>query len=431
MMQCCKADAQTEAMLAARLRGRAAQVNQTTAAAVSEIIERVRDGGDEAVREFAARFDGFCPACLEVPRECIDAAIDAVDSKLVFALRRAKDNIAAFHERQKTQGFLEARADGVILGQRVRGLHRVGMYVPGGTAAYPSSVLMNAIPAKIAGVRELIMATPPSANGQANPVVLAAAALCGVDRVFLIGGAQAVAALALGTETVPRVDKIVGPGNLYVATAKRLLYGEVDIDMTAGPSEILILADDLANARYVAADLLGQAEHDRLASAVLLTTSDRLAQDVKRELERQLAALPRAEIARAALEAYGAVVLCEDEAQMVRLANALAPEHLEVMVREPMRLLGALDNAGSIFLGEYTPEPLGDYWAGPNHVLPTGGTARFFSPLGVDSFVKRSAFLSYTKEALQAAAPDIQIIAAREGLDAHANAVKVREEPCD
>ncbi|MEG2174999.1 MAG: histidinol dehydrogenase, partial [Oscillospiraceae bacterium] len=332
----------------------------------------------------------------------------------------------AFHQRQKTQSFLDARPDGTIVGQRVRGLDRVGLYVPGGTAAYPSSVLMNAIPAKIAGVKELIMVTPPMKDGRANPDILAAAALCGVDRIFLMGGAQAVAAMAFGAGEVPRVDKIVGPGNIYVATAKRLLFGTVDIDMIAGPSEILIMADDTANPAFVAADLMGQAEHDRRASAILLTTSARVAGETQRELERQIQALSRRAIIEQSLMNFGAIVLCESETQMVEWANTLAPEHLEVMVREPMRLVGCLDNAGSIFLGEYTPEPLGDYYAGPNHVLPTGGTARFFSPLGVDSFVKRSAFLSYTADALRECAGDIVTIARREGLTAHANAVEVR-----
>ena len=270
------------------------------------------------------------------------------------------------------------------------------------------------------------MVTPPSENGKPNPDILTAAAICGVDRVFLMGGAQAVAALAFGTESVPRVDKIVGPGNIFVATAKKLLFGTVDIDMIAGPSEILIMADDSANGRYVAADMMGQAEHDRMASAVLLTTSERLANDTIDELARQIQTLPRREIIEASLKDYGAIILCESEAQMIELANTLAPEHLEVQVRDPMRLLGVLDNAGSVFLGEYTPEPLGDYYAGPNHVLPTSGTARFFSPLGVDSFVKRSAFLYYTKEAMQQCAADILTIAQREGLDAHGNAVQVR-----
>ena len=388
------------------------------------MIQTVKADG-RAEYEF---FERMRPEAFEVGREIINDALTAADHDFVSALLNAQENVAAFHQRQKTQSFLDPQKNGVILGQRVRGLHRVGLYVPGGTAAYPSSVLMNAIPAKIAGVGELVMVTPPGPDGRPNPDILVAAAICGVDRVFLMGGAQAVAALAYGTESVPRCDKIVGPGNIFVATAKRLLYGTVDIDMIAGPSEILIIADDSANPKYLAADLMGQAEHDRMASAVLLTTSGRLVEQTKAELARQIGRLERREIIEASLADFGAIVLCESEAQMVALANELAPEHLEVQVADPMRLLGVLDNAGSVFLGEYTPEPLGDYYAGPNHVLPTSGTARFFSPLGVDSFVKRSAFLYYPREAMAEAAPDILTIAAREGLSAHANAVKVRLE---
>ena len=410
------------------MRSRSRETKNSVAEAVEKIIEAVRVRGDEAVREYTVKFDRRCPEAFEVGREIINDALTAADHDFVSALLNAQENVAAFHQRQKTQSFLDPQKNGVILGQRVRGLHRVGLYVPGGTAAYPSSVLMNAIPAKIAGVGELVMVTPPGPDGRPNPDILVAAAICGVDRVFLMGGAQAVAALAYGTESVPRCDKIVGPGNIFVATAKRLLYGTVDIDMIAGPSEILIIADDSANPKYLAADLMGQAEHDRMASAVLLTTSGRLVEQTKAELARQIGRLERREIIEASLADFGAIVLCESEAQMVALANELAPEHLEVQVADPMRLLGVLDNAGSVFLGEYTPEPLGDYYAGPNHVLPTSGTARFFSPLGVDSFVKRSAFLYYPREAMAEAAPDILTIAAREGLSAHANAVKVRLE---
>lgn len=426
MIKTIKADGVCEYALFEKMRSRSVETDRAVTAAVSEIIEAVRTRGDEAVREYTVKFDKRCPDAFEVPREMINDALTEADADFVSAILNAQENIVAFHQRQKTQSFIDAQPNGVILGQRVRGLKRVGLYVPGGTAAYPSSVLMNAIPAKIAGVEELIMVTPPSENGKPNPDILTAAAICGVDRVFLMGGAQAVAALAFGTESVPRVDKIVGPGNIFVATAKKLLFGTVDIDMIAGPSEILIMADDSANGRYVAADMMGQAEHDRMASAVLLTTSERLAYDTVAELTRQIETLPRREIIEASLKDYGAIILCESEAQMIELANTLAPEHLEVQVRDPMRLLGVLDNAGSVFLGEYTPEPLGDYYAGPNHVLPTSGTARFFSPLGVDSFVKRSAFLYYTKEAMQQCAADILTIAQREGLDAHGNAVKVR-----
>lgn len=428
MIQTVKADGRAEYEFFERMRSRSRETKNSVAGTVEKIIEAVRVRGDEAVREYTMKFDRRCPETFEVGREIINDALTAADPDFVSALLNAQENIAAFHQRQKTQSFLDPRKNGIILGQRVRGLHRVGLYVPGGTAAYPSSVLMNAIPAKIAGVGELVMVTPPGPDGRPNPDILVAAAICGVDRVFLMGGAQAVAALAHGTESVPRCDKIVGPGNIFVATAKRLLYGTVDIDMIAGPSEILIIADDSANPKYLAADLMGQAEHDRMASAVLLTTSRRLVEQTKAELARQIGRLERREIIEASLADFGAIVLCESEAQMVALANELAPEHLEVQVADPMRLLGALDNAGSVFLGEYTPEPLGDYYAGPNHVLPTGGTARFFSPLGVDSFVKRSAFLYYPREAMAEAAPDILTIAAREGLSAHANAVKVRLE---
>lgn len=426
MIEIVKADGRAERAFFEKMRTRSRQTGQEVTAQVREIIEAVRTGGDEAVREYTLQFDKHCPDCFEVPREHINDALTDADPRFVEALLAAQENIAAFHQRQKTQSFVDVQPNGVILGQRVRGLHRVGLYVPGGTAAYPSSVLMSAIPAKIAGVGELVMATPPAADGRPNPDILCAAAICGVDRIFLMGGAQAVAALAYGTETVPKVDKIVGPGNIYVATAKKLLYGVIDIDMIAGPSEIMILADDTARPAYLAADMMGQAEHDRMASAVLLTTSGRVADATMQELEQQLPAQPRQEIIRAALKGFGAIILCENEAQMVALANELAPEHLEVQVREPMRLLGSLDNAGSIFLGEYTPEPLGDYYAGPNHVLPTDGTARFFSPLGVDSFIKRSAFLSYTEQAMREAAPDILTIAAREGLAAHGHAVSIR-----
>ena len=378
------------------------------------------------MRRYAEQFDSAAPARLEVTKEEIEQSLDTADADFVQALRRAKENITAFHARQKQQSFWDAQPNGVILGQRVRGLHRVGLYVPGGTAAYPSSVLMNAIPAKIAGVEELIMVTPPNKNGGANPDILAAAAIAGVDRVFLTGGAQAVAALAYGTQTIPQVDKIVGPGNIYVATAKKLLYGQVDIDMIAGPSEILVVADDTADPVYLAADLMSQAEHDRLASAILLCTSEKIAQKTIEEIERQSLSLSRREMILDSLENFGAVIVCRDFEQMVQLANEIAPEHLEVMVQNPLETVGRFDNAGSVFLGQYSPEPLGDYFAGPNHVLPTSGTARFFSPLSVDSFIKRSSFIYYPKGALCCAAKDIVTIAQKEGLTAHANAIAVR-----
>ena len=313
-----------------------------------------------------------------------------------------------------------------MMGQRIRGLKRVGIYVPGGTAAYPSSVLMNAVPAKIAGVEEIIMCTPPQKDGTPNPNIIAAAKVAGVDRIFLMGGAQAVAALAYGTETVPKVDKIVGPGNIFVATAKKLLYGTVDIDMIAGPSEILIIADKSANPKFLAADLMSQAEHDRLASAILLTDCEELAKETEKELEKQMTALSRKDIIRSSVDNFGAVIVCSDMSQAIEFANELAPEHLEVCCENPMEYVGKLDNAGSVFLGNYSPEPLGDYFAGPNHVLPTSGTARFFSPLSVDSFVKKSSFIYYTEDALRKDAEDVVRFAETEGLTAHANSIKVR-----
>ena len=426
MLSVTRADGSAERQTLELLRSRSGEVDRKVATVVTQIIETVRQEGDAALRRYAEQFDSAAPARLEVTKEEIEQALDTADADFVQALRRAKENITAFHARQKQQSFWDAQPNGVILGQRVRGLHRVGLYVPGGTAAYPSSVLMNAIPAKIAGVEELIMVTPPNKNGGANPDILAAAAIAGVDRVFLTGGAQAVAALAYGTQTIPQVDKIVGPGNIYVATAKKLLYGQVDIDMIAGPSEILVVADDTADPVYLAADLMSQAEHDRLASAILLCTSEKIAQKTIEEIERQSLSLSRREMILDSLENFGAVIVCRDFEQMVQLANEIAPEHLEVMVQNPLETVGQFDNAGSVFLGRYSPEPLGDYFAGPNHVLPTSGTARFFSPLSVDSFIKRSSFIYYPKDALRCAAEDIVAIAQKEGLTAHANAITVR-----
>ena len=393
---------------------------------VSEIIENVKNGGDKAVKEYTEKFDGKLPEYYEVPLDVIHDALDEADEDFVNALLDAMENIAAFHHRQKEQGFIDPHDNGVILGQRVRGLERVGLYVPGGTAAYPSSVLMNAIPAKIAGVKEIIMVTPPLKDGTPNKDILVAASVCGVDRVFLAGGAQAVAALAYGTETIPKVDKIVGPGNIFVATAKKLLYGKVDIDMIAGPSEILVVADETAEPKYLAADLMSQAEHDKLASAILITTSEKIADETIAELEKQVKELSRREIIEKSLSDYGAVIIADCLECAIELANELAPEHLELQVENPMQYIGQIDNAGSVFLGKYAPEPLGDYFAGPNHVLPTSGTARFFSPLSVNSFTKRSSFIYYTEQALLDARDDIVCIAEREGLTAHANAIKVR-----
>ncbi len=428
MISIIKADGTAEVQFLKEMRNRSAAVNKTVNDTVSQIIADVRENGDAAVRMYTEKFDKGCPECFEVDREVINDALSEADPEFVSALLNAQENIAAFHNRQKTQGFIDPQPNGVVLGQRVRGLHRVGLYVPGGTAAYPSSVLMNAVPAKIAGVKELIMVTPPGKDGKPNPDILVAAAICGVDRVFQIGGAQAIAALSFGTESIPKVDKIVGPGNIFVATAKKMLYGTVDIDMIAGPSEILVLADETANAKFLAADLMSQAEHDRLASAILVTTSEELAKAVDAELIRQCESLSRADIIRESIANYGAVIVYDDMEDAVIMANELAPEHLEVATANPFEYVGKLDNAGSVFLGQYAPEPLGDYYAGPNHVLPTSGTARFFSPLSVDNFVKRSSFIYYTEQALAAAKDDIVTIAEREGLTAHANSITVRFE---
>ncbi len=420
------ADGSAERQFIKELKERGAETDRRITQQVAAILEDVRREGDEAVKAYTLKFDKGLPPSFEVEAEEIAGALAAADPDFVASLSRAAENITAFHRRQVRESFIHTAENGVILGQQVRGLNRVGLYVPGGTAAYPSSVLMNAIPAKIAGVQELIMVTPPAADGRANPDILTAAAIAGVDRVFLMGGAQAVAALAYGTESVPQVDKIVGPGNIYVATAKKLLYGGVDIDMIAGPSEILIIADDTADARYLAADLMSQAEHDVLAGAILLTNSQAQAEAVQAEVARQCADLSRKAIIEQSLSRYGAIVVFEEIDQMLAFADEIAPEHLEIMLKNPLEYIGRVHNAGSVFLGAYAPEPLGDYFAGPNHVLPTGGTARFFSPLSVDSFVKKYSFTYYTREALEAGSEDIIRIAEREGLTAHANSIKVR-----
>ena len=422
------ADGKAEKEFLAEVEKRNGETDKKVTEIVSDIINTVKQGGDQAVKDYTLKFDGKLPKYYEVPRDVINDALTNADPRFTDALLNAMENITAFHQRQKEQGFIDPHADGVILGQRVRGLERVGLYVPGGTAAYPSSVLMNAVPAKIAGVKEIIMVTPPMKNGEPNPDILTAAAICGVDRVFMAGGAQAIAALACGTEEIPRVDKIVGPGNIFVATAKKLLFGKVDIDMIAGPSEILIVADSTANPKFLAADLMSQAEHDRIASAILITTDEKIADETAAEIERQSQALSRREIINESIDNYGAIIVTDSIDYAIELANGLAPEHLEIQVDNPMQYLGRLDNAGSIFMGQYAPEPLGDYYAGPNHVLPTGGTARFFSPLSVNSFTKRSSYIYYTENALCQAKDDIVCIAEREGLTAHANAIKVRFE---
>jgi histidinol dehydrogenase len=428
MIKKIKADGVQEVEFLAKLGERSRNTNKDVTETVSEIINNVMMNGDKAVREYTIKFDGKAPDAFEVPKEELTALTADCDPEFIATLKKAADNIRNFHERQKQQSWLTTKDNGVIMGQRIRGLKRVGLYVPGGTAAYPSSVLMNAIPAKIAGVSELIMVTPPGKDGKPNPDIMAAAAIAGVDRVFLMGGAQAVAALAYGTESVPKVDKIVGPGNIFVATAKKLLYGTVDIDMIAGPSEILVLADESANPKFLAADLMSQAEHDKLASAILITTSDKLAEDTTKEIYRQVEELSRKDIIEYSLDNYGVIIVCDTMERAIELANELAPEHLEVCCENPMEYVGKLDNAGSVFLGNYSPEPLGDYFAGPNHVLPTSGTARFFSPLSVDTFVKKSSFIYYTDDALQNDSDDIIRFANTEGLTAHANSIIVRKK---
>ena len=426
MIRIAKADGVSERELINQLKARSGEIDRKVTSAVTDILNNVKQNGDDAVREYTLKFDGHMPSKFEISREEIDSSPDKCDRDFILALYKAADNIRDFHARQKQQSWLEPKQNGVILGQRIRGLKRVGVYVPGGTAAYPSSVLMNVIPAKIAGVKEIVMVTPPQKDGTANPDILAAAKIAGVDRVFLMGGAQAVAALAYGTQSVPKVDKIVGPGNIFVATAKKLLYGTVDIDMIAGPSEILIVADKSANPKFLAADLMSQAEHDKMASAILLTTSEETANETAKELSRQMQTLERRDIIEQSLNDFGAIIVCKDISEAVDFANELAPEHLELAVENPMEYIGRVDNAGSVVLGHYSPEPLGDYFAGPNHVLPTSGTARFFSPLSVDSFIKKSSFIYYTEPALSEAKDDIIKLAETEGLTAHANSIKVR-----
>ena len=397
-------------------------------APVADILRDVKERGDAALLDCARRFDKAELSALEVtPRELEEGAAQ-VDGEFTQILREAAENIRAFHARQRREGFLMAEREGVILGQKITPLARVGIYVPGGTAAYPSTVLMNAIPAHIAGVGEIIMATPPGRDGKICPAILAAAKLAGVTRIFKMGGAQAVAALAYGTETVPKVDKIVGPGNAYVAEAKRQVFGLVNIDMIAGPSEILVIADGKSNPAWVAADLLSQAEHDKLASAVLVTDSRPLAQAVAQAVEDQLRTLEREEIARASIEHNGKIIVVRSLAEAVAAANRIAPEHLELSVENPFDYLGQIENAGSIFLGRYNPEPMGDYFAGPNHTLPTMGTARFYSPLSVDDFIKKSQFSYYTREALEWDYRKVSRFAKEEGLTAHARAVDIRFE---
>lgn len=395
---------------------------------VSDIIENVKENGDKALLEYCEKFDKARLDTLEVSEAEIEEAFSLVEPRFIEILKEAAKNITAFHKNQVRNSFIVNESDGVVTGQKVTAIERVGLYVPGGTAAYPSTVLMDSIPAKIAGCEYICITTPPSADGKVNPVILAAAKIAGVDKIFKVGGAQAVAALAYGTETVKRVDKIVGPGNAFVAEAKRQVFGRVSIDMIAGPSEILVIADGKSEPKFVAADLLSQAEHDKNASAVLVTESIDLANAVALEIENQLKELPREEIARASIDNNGEIIVAENLDDVIEVANEIAPEHLELCVDNPFDYLDKIKNAGSIFMGRYCPEALGDYYAGPNHTLPTSGTARFSSPLSVDDFVKKSQFIYYSKNALAKVADDVAFFAEKEGLSAHAKSATVRGE---
>ena len=393
---------------------------------VSEILRNVRERGDEALREYTEKFDHAKPESMTVTPEEMREALDAVDPDFLRILKRAAENIRKFHSRQVRNSFILNDEDGILMGQKVIPVDRAGLYVPGGTAAYPSTVLMDVIPAKIAGVKEVILTTPPGPDGKINPAVLAAASVAGADRIVKAGGAQAIAALAFGTESVPKADKIVGPGNAFVAEAKRQVYGMVSIDMIAGPSEILVVADGKSNPSYVAADLLSQAEHDKAASAVLVTDSAELAEQVSAEIEKQIPELIRSEIARASIDGNGKIIVAEDLRAAIEIANEIAPEHLELCVDNPFDYLDSIRHAGSVFLGRNCPEALGDYLAGPNHTLPTQGTARFSSPLSVDDFVKKTQYTYYTKKALERVAKDVASFAEKEGLTGHAKSALVR-----
>ncbi len=398
------------------------EVNKT----VEDIVLNVRDNKDKAVIEYGEKFDGVKLDSLAVTPEEIEEAYASCDKELLEALEEAKENIWDYHSKQLNNSWMDTSKSGAMLGQIYTPIEKVGIYVPGGTAPYPSTVLMNAVPAKVAGVEEIVMVTPPGKDGKVSANILAAAKIAGVDKIFKAGGAQGIAALAFGTETIPKVYKVVGPGNIYVAIAKRMVYGFVDIDMIAGPSEILVIADENANPKYVAADLLSQAEHDTLASSILITTSEKVAEEVKIELKKQTEVLSRKEIIEASLRDFGAIIVAKDLKEAVALSNEIAPEHLELMVDNPFELVSEIKNAGAIFLGAYSPEPLGDYFAGPNHTLPTSSTAKFYSPLSTDDFVKKSSLIYYSRENLQKHGDKIITIAESEGLTAHANSVRVR-----
>ena len=402
-------------------------------ASVKEILDKVKEEKDAAVFAYTAKFDGaeLTADTIEVTDAEIEEAYAQVDDTLLTVIRKAKDNIESYHAKQRQNSWFDSKPDGTILGQKITPLHRVGVYVPGGKAVYPSSVLMNVMPAKVAGVDEIIMVTPPGKNGKVSPNTLVAAKEAGVDKIYKVGGAQAIAALAYGTESIPKVDKIVGPGNIYVALAKKALYGHVSIDSIAGPSEILVVADETANPRYVAADLLSQAEHDELASAILVTTSEKLAHEVSDQVDGFLKELSRAEIISKSLDNYGYILLADTMEDVIDVANEIASEHLEIQTKNPFEVMTKIRNAGAIFIGEYASEPLGDYFAGPNHILPTNGTAKFFSPLSVDDFIKKSSIISYSREALQKVHKDIESFAKAEQLTAHANSIHVRFEEED
>ena len=402
-------------------------------ASVKEILDKVKEEKDAAVFAYTAKFDGaeLTADTIEVTDAEIEEAYAQVDDTLLTVIRKAKDNIESYHAKQRQNSWFDSKPDGTILGQKITPLHRVGVYVPGGKAVYPSSVLMNVMPAKVAGVDEIIMVTPPGKNGKVSPNTLVAAKEAGVDKIYKVGGAQAIAALAYGTESIPKVDKIVGPGNIYVALAKKAVYGHVSIDSIAGPSEILVVADETANPRYVAADLLSQAEHDELASAILVTTSEKLAHEVSVQVDGFLKELSRAEIISKSLDNYGYILLADTMEDVIDVANEIASEHLEIQTKNPFEVMTKIRNAGAIFIGEYASEPLGDYFAGPNHILPTNGTAKFFSPLSVDDFIKKSSIISYSREALQKVHKDIESFAKAEQLTAHANSIHVRFEEED
>ena len=402
-------------------------------ASVKEILDKVKEEKDAAVFAYTAKFDGaeLTADTIEVTEAEIEEAYAQVNDTLLTVIRKAKDNIESYHAKQRQNSWFDSKPDGTILGQKITPLHRVGVYVPGGKAVYPSSVLMNVMPAKVAGVDEIIMVTPPGKNGKVSPNTLVAAKEAGVDKIYKVGGAQAIAALAYGTESIPKVDKIVGPGNIYVALAKKAVYGHVSIDSIAGPSEILVVADETANPRYVAADLLSQAEHDELASAILVTTSEKLAHEVSDQVDGFLKELSRAEIISKSLDNYGYILLADTMEDVIDVANEISSEHLEIQTKNPFEVMTKIRNAGAIFIGEYASEPLGDYFAGPNHILPTNGTAKFFSPLSVDDFIKKSSIISYSREALQKVHKDIESFAKAEQLTAHANSIHVRFEEED